>query len=133
MSLSKLQKVLFRNTLRIARDIKGDANMIYLQSVPKREEFQEHSSFQSSTKDDQILHALFPVELQELIQSHPDRLLDRDRAIKLIYSAYRLKKFENISNTVKSANEDLALECYRVLSMQVRSSRQLIVMVFIDL
>ena len=120
MSLSKLQKIVVRNSLKIARKLKADDCKLYIQIIPSKVDFQVHVSAPSIVIDKEILQEVYPSELHELVEQYPVRDLDGSILRNIICSAARLKKFVSTSNAERTAVEDLALEAYRRLSIQVR-------------
>lgn len=119
MSFTKLQRVVVRNSLKLARQLRVKNETLYIQEIPKKEDFQVHMSSSSNMSDSTILKAVYPPQLHELVDSNPYRELDGVKLHKLICSAARLKQFISTSSKESVINDDLALECYRRLSLQV--------------
>ena len=119
MSLSKLQKVVIRNSLKIARKLRFNNDLIYMQIPPTKHDFQVHVSAPSTVTDREILEAVHPAELHELIGKYPSRFLDGNMLRSFILSAARLERFRTSVASEITANEDLALDAYRRLSIQV--------------
>lgn len=119
MSLSKLQRVVIRNSLKIARKLRVNNDTIYVQIPPTKHDFQVHISSPSTVADREILESVYPVELHELIGPYPSRFLDGNMLRSFICSASRLERFKTSIPAQITANEDLALDAYRRLSIQV--------------
>jgi hypothetical protein len=119
--LSKIQKVILKHSLKVAKKMKINNSILYLQTKPSRDEFQVHNSMFTSERDSETIEALIPVELRDLVLSFQNRIIDGDVLHNLVCSAYRNPAAEVISGTTES-KEDLALELFRILSLQVNNA-----------
>lgn len=118
--LSKLQKIVLRHSLKLARKLKVKDHQLYLQTIPSAKEFQMHDHLFDFDRDKQTIEALIPEELHSLMATCSNRFLDGDILHNLICTAYKNPKLDNESSTV-ATKDDLALEMLRVLSAQVQT------------
>jgi hypothetical protein len=119
--LSKVQKVILKHSLKVAKRMKINNSILYLQTKPSRDEFQMYNSMFTIERDRETIETVIPVELQDLVLKCPNRIIDGDILHNLICSAYRNPKLEIVSSSIQG-REDLAFELFKVLSSQVHKS-----------
>ena len=119
MTFTKLQRIVIRNSLKVARQLRLKNETLYMQEIPKKDDFQTHELCSSIANDRSVLESVYPPELHELLDSLPCRELDGEKLSKLICSAARLKRFTGTSIKENIENDDFSLETYRRLSTQV--------------
>jgi hypothetical protein len=119
--LSKVQKVILKHSLKVAKRMKINNSILYLQTKPSRDEFQMHNSMFTIERDRETIENVIPVELQPLLLKCPNRIIDGDILHNLICSACRNPIFENVSSSIEGT-DDLAFELFKVLSSQVHRS-----------
>ena len=119
MTFTKLQRIVVRNSLKVARQLRVKNETLYMQEIPKKDDFQTHELCSSTANSRSVLESVYPPELHELLDSLPCRELDGEKLSKFICSAARLERFIGTSVKENIANDDFSLETYRRLCTQV--------------
>lgn len=117
MPLSSIQKIVFRHAIRYSKILRKNNEILMFQPAPQKASFQKFSLIDSTKLNEEVLKAVYPTKLHELIVTYPNRHIDSVELNNIVKSAFRskLKEVEDNSKHI----DDLALEGHRALSLQV--------------